>query len=97
MVNIKDIQSEYKKAILKSQKLYTGRRAKDTAGAVRYTKGKIVEDITKDIVRIAWSKISSEQTRLRMDKRKITIKTNDEVYKLSQISTFTLMAYLGLV
>jgi len=84
MVNIKDIQSEYKKAILKSQKLYAGRRAKDTAGAVRYTKGKIVEDITKDIIRIAWSKISSDETRLRMDKKKVTIKTNDEVYKLSQ-------------
>jgi len=84
MVNIKDIQSEYKKAILESQKLYNGRRAKDTAGAVRYTKGKIVEDITKDIIRIAWSKISPDESRLRMDKKKVTIKTNDEVYRLSQ-------------
>ena len=84
MVSIKDVQSEYKRAILESQKLYAGRRAKDTAGAVRYTKGKIVEDITKDIIKIAWSKVSSDETRLRMDKKKITIKTNDEVYKLSQ-------------
>jgi hypothetical protein len=37
MIIIKDIQSEYKRAILESQKLYAGRRAKDTAGAVRYT------------------------------------------------------------
>jgi len=49
MIGIKDIQSEYKRAILESQKLYADRRDKDTAGAVRYTKGKIVEDITKDI------------------------------------------------
>ncbi len=84
MINIKDIQSEYKRAILESQKLYAGRKSKDTAGAVRYTKGKIVEDITKDIIKAAWSKISPDETRLRMDKKKVTIKTNDEVYKLSQ-------------
>jgi len=84
MIGIKDIQSEYKRAILESQKLYADRRDKDTAGAVRYTKGKIVEDITKDIIKIAWSKISSGEDRLRMDKKKIIIKTNDEVYKLSQ-------------
>lgn len=84
MISIKDIQSEYKRAILESQKLYANRRAKDTAGAVRYTKSKIVEDITKDIIRIAWSKISPDEGRLRMDKKKIVIKTNDEVYKLSQ-------------
>jgi len=84
MADIKDIQLNYKRAILASQKLYAGRRTKDTAGAVRYTKGKIVEDITKDIIRIAWSKISPDETRLRMDKKKVIIKTNDEVYKLSQ-------------
>ena len=84
MLIIKDIKSEYKRAILESQKLYADRRAKDTAGAVRYTKGKIVEDITKDIIRIAWSKISSDKTRLRMDRKKIIIKTNGETYKLSQ-------------
>lgn len=84
MVNIKDIQSEYERLILESQKLYAERRAKDTAGAVRYTKGKIVEDITKHTIRIAWSKISPDETRLRMDKKKVIIKTNDEVYKLSQ-------------
>jgi len=48
MIGIKDIQSEYKRAILESQKLYADRRDKDTAGAVRYTKGKIVEDITNN-------------------------------------------------
>ncbi|MGQ9632500.1 MAG: hypothetical protein ACUVXI_19615 [bacterium] len=53
MISIEDIQKEYKKAILESQKFYEGRRAKDTAGAVRYTKGKIVEDITKDIKVVA--------------------------------------------
>lgn len=84
MISIKNIQSEYKRAILESQELYAGRRTKDTAGAVRYTKGKIVEDITKDIIRIAWSKISPDETRIRMDKKKVIIKTNDEVYKLSQ-------------
>ena len=84
MVNIEDIKLKYKKAILESQKLYADRRAQDTAGAVRYTKGKIVEDITKDIAKVAWSKISSDEARLRMDKKKIVIKTNDEVYKLSQ-------------
>ncbi len=84
MISTKDIKLRYKKAILASQKLYADRRGKDTAGAVRYTKGKIVEDITKDIIKIAWSKISSDEDRLRMDKKKIVIKTNDEVYKLSQ-------------
>jgi len=54
------------------------------AGAVRYTKGKIVEDITKDLIKIAWSKISNDASRLKMDKKKVVIKTNDEVYKLSQ-------------
>ena len=83
-MNIKNIKSEYKKAILKSQKLYAGRRAKDTAGAVRYTKGKVVEDITKDIIKMAWSKISADETRLRMDRKKIVIKTNGEIYRLSQ-------------
>lgn len=84
MVSIKDIQSEYRRAILESQELYAGRKTKDTAGAVRYTKGKIVEEITKDIIKIAWSKISSDESRLKMDKKKVIIKTNDEVYKLSQ-------------
>lgn len=84
MINIKGIKLEYRRALLESQKLYAGRRTKDTAGAVRYTKGKIVEDITKDIIKIAWSKISPDETRLRMDKKKVIIKTNDEVYKISQ-------------
>ncbi|PJB49542.1 MAG: hypothetical protein CO103_05115, partial [Chloroflexi bacterium CG_4_9_14_3_um_filter_45_9] len=84
MISIKDIQLEYKRAILESQKLYAGRRAKDTSGAVRYTKGKIVEDITKDIVKVAWSKISDDENRLKMDKGKVIIKTNDEIYRLSQ-------------
>jgi len=84
VVNVEDIKLKYKKAILESQKLYAGRRANDTAGAVRYTKGKLVEDITRDLVAIAWSKMSSDESRLKIDKKKITIKTNDEVYKLSQ-------------
>ncbi len=84
MISIKEVKSKYKRALIESQKLYAGRRDKDTAGAVRYTKGKIVEDITKDIIRIAWSKISSDETRLIMDKKKVIIKTNDETYKLSQ-------------
>ncbi|MGQ9629751.1 MAG: hypothetical protein ACUVXI_05455 [bacterium] len=67
MISIKDIQLEYKRAILESQELYAGRRAKDTAGAVRYTKGRIVEDITKDIIRTAWSKIPPDESRLKMD------------------------------
>lgn len=74
----------YKSAILESQKLYADRRAKNTAGAVRYTKGKLVEEITKDLIRIAWSGISSDETRSKMDKKKITIQTNNEVYRLSQ-------------
>lgn len=84
MIGVQEIKLGYKRAILASQKLYANRRAKDTAGAVRYTKGKIVEEITKDIIKIAWSKTSPDETRLRMDKKKIIIKTNDEVYKLSQ-------------
>lgn len=84
MISIKDVQLEYKKSIIESQELYAGRRTKDTAGAVRYTKGKIVEDITKDIIRMAWSKISPDESRLRMDKKRVIIKTNDEIYKLSQ-------------
>jgi len=84
VVSVENIKLKYKNAILESQELYANRRAKDTAGSVRHKKGKIVEDITKDIAKIAWSKISSDETRLRMDKKKITIKTNDEIYKLSQ-------------
>ena len=52
MIGIKDIQLKYKRAILKSQKLYADRRGKDTTGVVRYTKGKIVEDITKETLEI---------------------------------------------
>ena len=81
---IKKIQANYKKAILSSQKLYARRRRKDTAGAVRYTKGKLVEDITKDIISIAWSRISSGKNLLKMDRKKISVTTNGETYKLSQ-------------
>ncbi len=84
MVSIEDIKHEYERAILKCQELYAIRRTKDTAGAIRSIKGKIVEDITKNLVKIAWSGISSDEGRLRMDRKKIVIKTNDEVYKLSQ-------------
>jgi len=84
MISIGEIQQEYKRAILESQKLYADRRTKDTAGAVRYTKGKIVEDITKDLIKIAWSKISDDTNRLQMNKKKVIIKTNDETDKLSQ-------------
>jgi repressor of nif and glnA expression len=87
MLNIKEIQLKYRKAILKSQKLYRERKVQDTAGAVRYTKGQIVaelrssprfarpclacvvEEITKDIIRIAWSKISDDKSRLKMNKK----------------------------
>lgn len=84
MVSIEDIKHEYEKALRTCQKLYAIRRTKDTAGAIRSIKGKIVEDVTKNIVKIAWSGISSDEARLRMDRKKIVIKTNDEVYKLSQ-------------
>ena len=84
MITTEEIKSGYGRDILASQKLYAERKVKDTAGAVRYTKGRIVEDITKDIMKIAWSKISSDEKRLKMDKRKVVIKTNDEIYKLSQ-------------
>lgn len=67
MISIGDIQSESKKAIFESQKLYAGRRIRDTAGAVSYTTGKIVEAITKDLIKIAWSKISTDANRLKMD------------------------------
>lgn len=70
MLIIEDIQRKYEEAIHRAQELYADRKVKDTAGAVRYTKGKIVEDITNDIVKIAWSKISSDETWLRMDKKK---------------------------
>jgi len=84
VVSIEDIKHEYEKALRTCQKLYAIRRTKDTAGAIRSIKGKIVEDVTKNIVKIAWSGISSDEARLRMDRKKIVIKTNDEVYKLSQ-------------
>jgi hypothetical protein len=84
VVTIEEIQHKYETAILRSQELYANRKVKDTAGAVRYTKGKIVEDITKDLIRISWSKVSSDEARLKIDKKKIPIKTNGEIYKLSQ-------------
>lgn len=84
MATIEDILSKYKNAIVTAQKLYADRRAKDTAGAVRYTKGKLVEDITKDLIQIAWSKESSDESRLKINKKKVIIKTNGEIYKLSQ-------------
>ena len=84
MVTIEDIQHKYEVALRRCQELYAGRKIKDTAGGVRYTKGKIVEDITRDLVRIAWSKVSPDEARLKIDKKKIPIKTNGEIYKLSQ-------------
>jgi hypothetical protein len=84
MVNIEAIKQEYEKAILQSQKLYSNRRDNDTAGAVRHTKGKIVEDITKQLIKIAWLKISPDENRLKVDKKKVIIRTNGETYKLSQ-------------
>jgi len=84
VVTIEEIQHKYEMAIFRSQELYANRKVKDTAGAVRYTKGKIVEDITKDLIRISWSKVSSDEARLKIDKKKIPIKTNGEIYKLSQ-------------
>ncbi|GAG61648.1 unnamed protein product [marine sediment metagenome] len=80
MVSVEDIKSKYNKGILKCQKLY----AAGKPGATRSTKGKIVEDITKDIIGMAWSKISSDINRLKMDRKKVIVKTNDETYKLSQ-------------
>jgi len=84
MLTIEDIKKKYERAILKTQNLYDHRKEEDTAGSVRYTKGNIVEEITKDLIQIAWGKISSDKKRLKMNKQKIAIKTNGEVYKLSQ-------------
>ncbi|MDY7010316.1 MAG: hypothetical protein SVV80_06120 [Planctomycetota bacterium] len=44
----------------------------------------MVEDITRDIIRIAWDRVSGREDRLRMDRKKVTITTNGETYKLSQ-------------
>jgi len=81
-----DIKRRYTNSILKTQKLYEDRRNKDTAGGVRTEKGDVVEQITKDLVRIAWSKISNNQNRLTMDRKKVKIGFGDssDVYKLSQ-------------
>ena len=84
MVSVDDIKKKYNQALLESQKLYEDRKTQDTAGAIRYKKGKIVEDITKDIIKLAWSKISSDESRISTNKKKIIIKTNGEVYKVSQ-------------
>ena len=80
---IEEIQTRYERAILSSQELYAERRDRDTAGEIRYTKGKIVEDITKDIISIAWSRISDPQNVLRTNNIKIPIKTNGETFKVS--------------
>jgi len=83
---IEEIKIRYKETILKTQKLYADRRNTDTAGAVRYNKGNIVEEITKDLIRIAWSRISKDQNRLSMGRKKVKIGfgNSKDVYKLSQ-------------
>ena len=81
-----DIKRKYTESILKTQRLYNDRRNRDTAGGVRTEKGDIVEQITKDLVRIAWSKISNNQNRLIMDRKKVRIGfgNSSDIYRLSQ-------------
>lgn len=83
MVTLEDIHRKYETAILRCQELHAS-KVKGTAGAVRHTKGRMVEDITKDLVQIAWAKVSSDEARLKIDKKKIPIRTNGVIYKLSQ-------------
>lgn len=83
---IDSIKKKYTEGILKTQRLYGDRRNRDTAGAVRHKKGDLVESITRDLVRVAWSRISKNQKRLKMDRKKVKIGFGDHshVYKLSQ-------------
>ena len=83
---IEDIKKKYKESILKTQRLYGDRRNRDTAGGVRTEKGDIVERITKDLIRIAWSNISNNQNRLKIDRKKVKIGfgNSTDIYRLSQ-------------
>lgn len=84
---VEDIKEFYDKSIRKTQRLYADRRSRDTAGGVRHTKGDIVEEITRELIRIAWSRISNDQNRLKIDRRKVVIdndKDPEALYRISQ-------------
>ena len=84
VVTIREVQSAYREAMLETQVLYADRRNRDTAGAVRYKKSEVVESASKDLITIAWASLGGDLEDLRMDKSKVRITTNREVYKLSQ-------------
>ena len=83
-LSLERVVEKYEREINRCQRLFERRRLEDTAGGVRYNKGKLVEEITKDLIRLAWAGISGDDSRLRMDRKKVRIKTNGGEYRVSQ-------------
>lgn len=84
---IAKIKKKYENAIFSTQRAYSNRHKEDTAGAVRYEKGKIVEEMTKDLIIIAWSELGKDLNKLQFNRKKIKVRFNPsdiDYYGLSQ-------------
>ncbi|GAA7994332.1 hypothetical protein HpCS24_02230 [Helicobacter pylori] len=77
MSSIKDIIQVYNSVVKDIDKDAQGQDSRAYGGVIRSTKGKLLEDISEKIVKIAWQNIGAKANRLEINSKKIKIPIKD--------------------
>ncbi|GAA8659166.1 hypothetical protein Hpoki27_11000 [Helicobacter pylori] len=92
MSSIKDIIQVYNSVVKDIDKDAQGQDSRAYGGVIRSAKGKLLEDISKAIVKIAWQNIGANANRLEINSKKIKIPIKDSY--IENIANKQVRAYI---
>ncbi len=92
MGSIKDIIQVYNSVVKGIDKDAHGQDSRAYGGVIRSTKGKLLEDISEEIVKIAWQNIGGKANRLEINSNKIKIPIKDSY--IENIANKQVRAYI---
>lgn len=92
VVSIKDIIELYNSVIKDIDKDAHRQDSRAYGGVIRSAKGKLLEDISEEIVKIAWQNIGGKANRLEINSNKIKIPIKDSY--IENIANKQVRAYI---
>ncbi|GAA9149984.1 hypothetical protein BTM352_07130 [Helicobacter pylori] len=92
MSSIKDIIQVYNSVVKDIDKNAQGQDSRAYGGVIRSAKGKLLEDISEKIVKIAWQNIGANANRLEINSKKIKIPIKDSY--IENIANKQVRAYI---
>ncbi|GAA6800457.1 hypothetical protein HpHCM69_02300 [Helicobacter pylori] len=92
MSSIKEIIQVYNSVVKDIDKNAQGQDSRAYGGVIRSAKGKLLEDISEEIVKIAWQNIGAKANRLEINSKKIKIPIKDSY--IENIANKQVRAYI---